>query len=269
MWRDNIRQGVIDMSVLASSLGNFDLDGDGASDLRPFGVGYTGISWGSINGTVYAGLEPLVGASFLSVPGAGGARSANASEFFGPRVRAGLEAQGILPGDPLFELYFTLGQTVIDPADPINWIEKAVMEKPVMVHEVIGDTVVPNLVPDTFLAGTEQLIRVGGLQAYDSTLLDPEGLRAAARFVPPATHGSLLVPSGSLAATIEMQGQMASFLGSSGTLIQVSASDTMRPVVVPFRAEISDRSDDFEFEKPINKPVLQPVPGPVRRGTLD
>jgi hypothetical protein len=267
--RDNIRQGVIDLSVLASSLGNFDLDGDGAGDLRPFNVGYSGISWGGINGTTFAGLEPLVNKAFLNVPGGGGIRAFEASETYGPRVRAGLAAIGIEPGDVLFELYLTLGNTVFDSADPINWIEKAAGDKAVLLHEVIGDTVVPNFVQGAPLVGTEPLIRVGGLQAFDSTQMDVDGLRSAARFVPPANHGSLQDPRGSLAATIEMQGQMATFHASEGTAIQVQNAETMLPVMVPFRVEIPTLEDDLGNELPADGSKRKPVAAPVISGRLD
>jgi hypothetical protein len=260
--RDNVRQGVIDLSALASSIGNFDLDGDGAGDLRPFNVGYVGISWGGINGTTFAGVDPLINKAFLSVPAGGSIRGFEASETFGPRVRAGLAAIGIEPGDPLFELYLTLGVTVIDSADPINWIKKAAAEKPILLHEVIGDTVSPNFAPGAPLVGTEPMIAVGGLEAFDSSQMNPEGLRAAARFVPPATHGSLQDPRSSLAATVEMQGQMASFLASEGTSIIVNNPATLSPVMTPFEVEIAgpqeDLGDDLGVKAPSDKPVVGP-----------
>ncbi len=231
--RDNVRQGVIDLSTLANSLGNFDLDQDGIGDLRPFDVGYGGISWGGINGTVFSAIEPLVNKTFLSVPAGGLVRAGEASPAFGPTIRGGLALAGIFPGDPLFELYLTVGQSVADSADPVNWIRTTVGAKPVLLHEVIGDQVLPNFVPGVPLSGTEPLIRVGGLAAFDSTQVNPEGLRSASRFVPPATHGSLQDPSGSLAATLEMQLQMSTFLASEGTFIEVQDPTTMVPVMVP------------------------------------
>ena len=231
--RDNLRQGVIDLSTLANSLGNFDLDQDGVGDLRPFDVGYGGQSWGGINGTVFAALEPLVNKAYLNVPAGGLVRAGEASPNFGPTIRAGLEQAGIFPGDALFELYLTVGQSVADSGDPINWITTAAGAKPVLLQEVIGDTVLPNFVPGVPLSGTEPLIRVGGLTAFDSTQVNPEGLRAASRFVPPATHGSLLDPSGSLAATLEMLQQTATFLASEGTFIEVGDASTLVPVMVP------------------------------------
>jgi hypothetical protein len=74
------------------------------------------------------------------------------------------------------------------------------------------------------------MIRIGALASFSSTQVNLDGLRAAARFVPPATHGSLLSPASSAAATFEMQGQMATFMGSGGTLVNVGNPDTLVPV---------------------------------------
>lgn len=267
--RDNLRQGIIDLSVLASSLGNFDLDGDGAGDLRPFNVGYTGISMGGIYGTGFGAIEPLVNRSHLNVPAGGLLRALEESPTFGPRIRAGLAAAGIVEGDPLFELYLTVGQTVIDSGDPINWIAPLAQAKPVLLHEVIGDTVLPNFVPGAPLSGTEPMIRTTPLAAFSTTQADPAGLRVASRFVPPASHGSYLSPATSLEATIEMQTQMLSFMASDGTFVQVNNEATMVPVVVPLRVEVPSLSDDFFEEVPAKRPSPQPVPEPIGSRIFD
>ena len=248
--RDNVRQGIADLMVLANSIQNFDLDSDGLADLQPYDLGYTGISWGAINGTGFSALEPFVTRSFLSVPGGGLVRGGEASQAFGPRIRAGLASAGIFPGDPLFELYLTVGQTAADAADPINWIREATTAKPVALHEVIGDTVIPNYVATAPLSGTEPMIRVGGLTPYSSTQADPAGLRVAGRFPPPATHGSLLSPASSPEATVEMQGQMGSFLASGGKLINVTNAATMVPVVTVDQLVIGEPSEGDKSKKP-------------------
>jgi hypothetical protein len=229
--RDNLRQGIIDLSVLAATVGTIDLNGDGSPDLNGTGIGYSGMSWGGVNGTGFAAIEPLVDRAFLNTPAGGIVRAGEASQSIGPRIRAGLAAAGIVPGDTLFELYLTVGQTVVDPADPINWIARASMQKPVILQEVIGDTVLPNGVPGVPLSGTEPLIRIGALAPYSSTQVNIDGIRGAARFVPPASHPSLLDPTTSPAATFEMQGQMASFLASGGTFVSVGNPDLLVPVV--------------------------------------
>ncbi len=247
--RDNVRQGIADLSVLAVSLGNFDLDADGAPDLNPMNVGYAGLSWGGIHGTGFSAIEPLVTRAFLSAPAGGLLRAGEASPTFGPRIRAGLEAVGIFPGDPMFELYLTVGQTVVDSGDPVNWVSTLGMTKPTLLHEVIGDTVLPNTVPGAPLSGTEAMIRTGALAAYNTTQANPDGLRAAARFVPPASHASLLSPASSPAATVEMQGQMASFLASQGTFINVGNPDLMVPVIEPETAPIRDLRESVEGKR--------------------
>jgi hypothetical protein len=100
----------------------------------------------------------------------------------------------------------------------------------VVLHEVIGDTVLPNFVATAPLSGTEPMIRSANLTPYSATRMDPNGLDSAGRFVPPASHSSLLSPSASPAATAEMQKQMASFVVSRGRAVVVEDASTMVPV---------------------------------------
>lgn len=228
--RDNARQMNVDLSVLAVTVPTIDIDGDTLPDLDGSNVHYLGLSMGSILGTPFVAVEPTINSAALSVGMGGIARGLNGSQAIGPSIRAGLAAAGVEEGTAEFEQFFTVLQTVFDSADPINWAAEAALNHPVMVHEVIGDTVVPNFVPTAPLSGTEPLIAVMGLTSYSTTQSDPAGLRVAGRFVPPASHGSLLSPSSSLAATIEMQSQVASFFLTGGEVVIVTDEDTMVPV---------------------------------------
>ena len=80
--------------------------------------------------------------------------------------------------------------------------------------------------------------RLLGLTSYSSTQMNPDGLRGVARFLQPAEHGSWLRPTYP-AVTAEMQGQMASFIGSLGTFVNVGNSDLLVPVapVEPAKVE--------------------------------
>lgn len=235
--RDNARQAQADLSVLAVSLASVDADGDSLPDLDASTVSHVGFSLGGIVGTAFAAVEPLVPNVFLSAAAGGVARALEASPTFGPRIRAGLGAAGIQPGTADYDLFFTAFQTVMDSVDPVNWITEVADFKNVLLHEVIGDTVLPNSVATAPLSGTEPLIRVAGLTAYSSTLMDPAGIDAAGRFVPPAAHSSLLSPAASPAATAEMQKQMASFVASLGKAVVVENAATMVPVAPPAAEE--------------------------------
>lgn len=273
--RDTIRQGVADLSVLALSVPQMDFDDDGAADTDGTNIAYVGTSWGAMHGTILSAFEPLVTRSVLNVPGGGIARFAEASPTFGPPIRAGLYAgAGLEPGTADYEQFFMAWQTVLDGADPINWIGEAATNTPIMLHEVAGDTVIPNYVETAPLSGTEPLIAVGGLTPYSSTLQSPDGLRAAARFLPPAEHGSLLSPAYSAAATAEMQRQMASFIASHGGLIQVTDESTMQPIIavpaVNVQAGVSEAGNTGGKSKSKSEPVAaaspQAVHVPLRRG---
>ena len=231
--RDNGRQGQADLSVLAASLGSIDVNGDSLPDLDASTVSYAGVSLGSIMGTAFTAVEPLVPSAFLSTPMGGIARGLEASPTFGPRLRAGLAAAGIEPGTTDYNLFFLLFQTVIDSMDPINWITEAADFNSILLHEVVGDTVFPNFVATAPLSGTEPLIGAAGLTLYSSTQTDAAGVDAAGRFVPPAEHGSLLDPSAAPASTAEMQKQMASFVASRGRAVVVEDSGAMAPAPEP------------------------------------
>ncbi len=117
LFRDRVGYNV---TLLAVTLPTIDIDGDGLPDLDASTLKYAGISMGSIMGTPFTAVEPMVTSSFLSVPMGGLARGLEASPTFGPTIRAGLASQGVLPGTADYELFFTAFQTVIDSMDPME-----------------------------------------------------------------------------------------------------------------------------------------------------
>ncbi|MBK9495916.1 MAG: hypothetical protein BWZ07_01781 [Alphaproteobacteria bacterium ADurb.BinA280] len=231
--RDNVRQGVADLFVLAKTIPSIDFDGNGA-DFDGSRIAFTGQSLGSIVGTQFVALEPTVNQAVLSVPGGGIARLLEASPTFGPRIRAGLAASaGLQPGTPNYDSFFGATQQAIDSADPVNYAF-ATLQKSILLHEVVGngtdvlpDQVIPNAVAGAPLSGTEPLIRAFGLSTLTSTTLSDTRVRGVVRFVA-GDHGSLLSPTASLLATMEMQGQMASFLASGGTAVLIQNSSVIR-----------------------------------------
>jgi hypothetical protein len=185
-----------------------------------------------MHGTDFVAIEPLVTRAYLSEPGGGIARFLNASGWVGPLVEGILAQAGIEKGTADYEQFLTAWQTVLDSADPINWSAETAANTPIMLHEVIDNFVIPNYVPGAPLSGTEPMIAVMGLDSYSTSQASPDGLRSAARYVPPAEHAVLLSPTrGSPAAFFEMQKQMASFIASHGGAIVVTDESTMVPVV--------------------------------------
>ncbi|MBB5207591.1 Ig-like domain-containing protein [Chiayiivirga flava] len=231
--RDNLRQGIADLFVLTASIPSMDIDGNGTGDFDSSRIEFVGQSLGAIAGTSFLALEPNVNTGVLSVPGGGIARMLDASPTFGPRIRAGLAAAGVQAGTPDYDRFMVATQQVIDSADPVNY-GFASAQNAILLHEVVGDgagvlpdQVIPNSVAGAPLSGTEPLIRALGLTPIDATVEDPDGIRGVTRFIE-GDHGSLLSPAASLAATIEMQGEMASFLVSDGAAVVVSDPSVIR-----------------------------------------
>jgi len=237
--RDNLRQGQVDLSTLAVSLQNISYDGDAVPDLNPFNVSVVGYSLGVFPSVGFAAVEPIISRAYFNVGGAIALRTIEGG-FFGEQIRAGLAAAGVLPGTPDFEQFMTVGQTILDSADPANWAADLAARIPVLHNEVIGDLVVPNTVAGAPMAGGEGLNWVLGLTGYSTTQVDPKGLHGVARFLAPADHSSLLSPAASPAATAEMQGQMVSFIASGGQLVNVGNPDLLQPAV-PAEQDSVDR----------------------------
>ncbi len=239
--RDNSRQAVADLFTLAKSIPGMSVDGDATPDLDGSRIFFVGQSLGSIVGLNFVALDPTVNTAVLSVPGGGIARLLDGSPTFGPRIRAGLAASGVVAGTPTFDSFMGAAQQAVDSADPINFASVAAAGGDrILLHEVVGiaggtiaagnatDQVIPNSVAGAPLSGTEPLIRALGLISITGPIApDPNGIRGVVRFVA-GDHGSILSPAASAAATAEMQGQMASFIVSNGTAVLVSNTSVIR-----------------------------------------
>lgn len=235
--RDNLRQAVADLFVVAASIPGMDVNGNQVPDFDGSRIVFVGQSLGAIVGTTFMALEPTVNNGLLSVPGGQIAFMLNGSPTFGPRIRAGIAAaRGLAQTDPAFPpllaQFLTVTQTVVDSGDPVNYARYSASER-ILMHEVVGggsvlpDQVVPNTVAGAPLAGTEPLIAALGLSTVTATTQNANGIRGAVRFIQ-GDHGALLSPAASAAATAEMQGQMASMLVSGGTAVQVSNASVIR-----------------------------------------
>lgn len=237
--RDNVRQAEHDWSILTLSLQTMSIDGDDSPDLNPFAVSLVSHSAGGYLAIPYAAVEPIVSRMYANATGGGMMRSLNGGHFGPDFVQPFLSAfAGLEPGTPDFEQYLLVAQTLLDSGDSINWASDLAAKIPFIHNEVLQDGTVPNVVPGAPLSGSEALNRVMGLSSYSSTQVNPDGLLGVARYLQPADHESLFVPIFP-AVTAEMQGQMATFIGSKGTLVEVGNPDLLLPVapVEPAKVE--------------------------------
>ena len=210
--RDNLRQSAADLMVLSSSIAN--ITAVPVNNARKTIIGY---SLGGAATTPFIAFSDSINAASLAMPAAGLVGTTIASEAFGPAIIAGLSASGVEQGTPAFEQFKVAAQTVVDSGDAINFGAMAAQNMPIHITEVIGDTTVPNAVAGAPLVGTSALARVMGVSATGSDTTES----AIVRFTE-GNHGTLLSPEASLAATVEMQTQIATFAASSGGLIKIT-----------------------------------------------
>lgn len=170
---------------------------------------------------------------------------ATCSAAFADAYVADLTAKGNVATLTAIEATFTqfafAAQTIIDAGDANNYAAGLVAAKtPIHVFSIAGggvdangntvrpDHVIPNQTTRMPLGGTEPLARLFGAatlrnQAGSYALTGP----TIARFVV-GEHGSLLNPASSVAATTEMQRQMASYMATRGTGITVSNAAVLK-----------------------------------------
>ncbi len=225
--RDNLRQGAADLFTLTETIPLMDINGDAAGDFNEANITFAGLSLGSITGIDFLAFDPNIQSAVLSAPGGGIAGLLIGSPTFGPRIIAGLAANGVEQGTTAFNLFVLATQTVIDAADPVNLGANSTLLNNILVHEILGDQVITNTVPGSPLSGTEPLIAAMGLTSYSTSAFNPEGLDAVVRFTA-GDHGSILSPATSPAATVEMQSQMAAFQATGGTTLNVTDTDVVQ-----------------------------------------
>ena len=221
--RDNLRQSVMDLLNLNASLEGIgqaledgDMVGLDISDVKVVGVslgGIIGATYATVNQLAIAAdgqlaeeaatpafaskLKPLSG---LVVSSGGGqlTQLLNNSEAFGPSIKGGLAAAGVMEGSSDFEKFLYVAQSTVDSGDPVNFSEVLAgapscdpakaqagdypsiltcgsLTIPVLVQQIVGggdasvygdgteylaDQVVPNSVAGAPLAGTMPLARL-------------------------------------------------------------------------------------------------------------
>ena len=264
--RDGLRQTALDNMALARAIGRgVDVDGDTVEDLRRTGVSYYAQSLGGIYGTMLMGVDPLVRAGALNVPGGPILDIARQSPSFRDQVAADLGNRGpaLLNGGregfteslPLF-----LDPPVTEPARgavaiqdafaSINWLNRpgspetfapllrrsplgGVGAKRILYQFAFGDETVPNPTSAT-------LMRAGGLQ--DVTTFYRNDRTPSASLNP---HGFLLDPT--IAGRNLGQRQILDFLVSEGT----SITDPDGPLPI-FEVPIADPAtlETLNFDQP-------------------
>jgi hypothetical protein len=187
------------------------------ADIDPARIHYSAISLGGIVGTVANAMPISTVSAYLNVPGGGVADLLRDSAALGPTVIGGLEDAGLVEGTTLFEQFFRDAQTVVDAGDPINYIAATVAARPVLLTQVINDTVIPN-------SATQRLINAAPFVKASTAGPTPvaAGTGTWVHFLS-GSHGSLLSPAASAAVTTEMQTHAATLAGpGAGTFFVIT-----------------------------------------------
>ena len=174
--RDALRQTTVDLMQLIRQIeAGIDVDGDGAVDLDPHRIYYSGQSFGGIYGTILLGVEPHVDAGVVNVPGGSIAEIIRLSPVFRGLYVAAMAARGLLGSPPVLVFNENIplrnqpivinnvaGAMAIQQAtDRIQWVDQAGnpvayarfirkqplpgnAAKPVLVQFAKGDQTVPN-----------------------------------------------------------------------------------------------------------------------------
>ena len=153
--RDNIRQSNLDQMMMVKMLqAGVDYTDDNVPDLLPAGFTYVGQSLGAMTGTNLMAICGAIKAAVLNVDGGNISALLTNSPTFAPVINQKLAENGIVAGTPQYAQFWLMAQTVIDSADSINYAPYVLsgdlsgQSKYVLMHEAIGDQVIPNLSGD-------------------------------------------------------------------------------------------------------------------------
>ncbi|HET8551520.1 MAG TPA: Ig-like domain-containing protein [Gammaproteobacteria bacterium] len=218
--RDNVREGAADLISLTKTLPTIDYNGDGQPDFNGSRIYFVGHSLGAIVGVDYLAVDKTAISATLASPGGHLALLLQKSPQLSGPINSGLASQGLQPGSPLYFDFFRNAQTVIGAADPANYAAAAAANHPIHMTEVVGS---PGSAPDQVIPPmfTDLLANEMGLMPIHTTTTNPDGVRGIVRFLV-GSHGSLLDPTASLPATVEMQTETVTFAASNGMQIVIT-----------------------------------------------
>ncbi|NJD32305.1 MAG: hypothetical protein FIB04_10500, partial [Gammaproteobacteria bacterium] len=204
--RDSLRQSEADMIVFTKSVGTLDITGDGVPDIDSKRVHYVGRALCGIMGGSHLHFVGDTQTATLSVPGGPLSLVSLQSKTLPFRD---LIAANIPYGSTLYFNFWNEGQAVLDAADPANHIYNGQQVVPMHLQKVVGDTVLPNV-------STDYLINAAKLKKISTLGPTPVGEGTGGYTTMTAgSHGSLVDPTASLAATVEMQTQAVKFAASA------------------------------------------------------
>jgi hypothetical protein len=221
--RDNTREAIVDELTLAKALpGAVVVGGAGvvATPIDPNQISLSAQSLGSIVGTTIASLPSNIQSFGLSVPGGGIVNLLLESPTFGPPISGGVAAQ-LGANTLLYNVFFRDAQAAIDASDPVNHAALAVANKPILIHKVIGDQVIPN-------SATDRLLQAAGIFANKANHAGPWPAGYYVAFTA-GTHGSLLAPGTTPLVTIEMQKEIVGFGFAGGAGFQITDASNVQP----------------------------------------
>ncbi|MFI4929743.1 MAG: Ig-like domain-containing protein [Burkholderiales bacterium] len=244
--RDALRQTTVDLMQLIRQIeAGIDVDGDGAVDLDPHRIYYSGQSFGGIYGTILMGVAPHVDAGVVNVPGGSITEIIRLSPVFRGLYVGAMAARGLLGSPPVLVFNENIplrnqpivinnvdGAMAIQQAtDRIQWVDQAGnpvayasfirkqplpgnTAKPVLVQFAKGDQTVPN-------PTATAIIRAGELQ--DRAVFYRNDLAFAANPLTPKNPHTFLTGlfSPGLAPVVAAgaQRQIATFFASNGATV--------------------------------------------------
>jgi hypothetical protein len=213
-WRDNLREALVTLNSLFRSVGVMDIDANpGSTDFDASQIHFVGHSGGAIIGAALPALTDGLVTINLATPGAGLVNLISASDvedgfgFIFAALKAGLLQQGVLPNSTTYNNYLRDMQNILNAGDPISYLAKG-RTNPVPVFGTIVNT-------DITVVPAVSLVVFDGL---DMPQIATPGLTLTSRGYTrmlDGIHGSFISPTPVPAATIEMQTEVALFLGGN------------------------------------------------------
>jgi len=234
--RDNARQGIADNIALIRTIPTIDLDAatNPGADFDASRIHMIGYSLGGTHaGTVLGLLGSEVKASALPSAAAMLTDTIRQSATYGPIINGLLAASGLQPNTTLYRTFFRNVQAAFDAADAVNYAATAAGARQVYVSTFEGgaggfptDPVVP-------VGSTQRLITtLGGTGVRRVNSVGTTGVTGLnGGWVPfsQGVHNSLLDPVPSPEATVELQGQIATFFLTNGSQVVITDGAVIAP----------------------------------------